>query len=144
MVLSFVLRDRLHYMGIWLEVTAPGWFCILKQKRKKQKQKQKQYKTKNKIEIRTHYLNSQISEWGEIMLFDPNSENCDKYCLSALTHLKKKNFTYMSILQWNVLISSPETGQKQLANDKHVLETFAHFLTRKSVSSVYVAATCTD
>lgn len=26
------------------------------------------------------------------MLFDPNSENCDKYCLSALTHLKKNTF----------------------------------------------------
>ena len=45
------------------------------------------------------------------------------------------------ILQWEVLISSPETGQKQLANGKHVLETFAHFFTRKSFYNEISSAT---
>ena len=48
---------------------------------------------------------------------------------------------FQAISQFNVWVlirpfemSSLETGQKQLANDKHVLETFALLLTRKWLS----------
>ena len=62
MVLSFVLRDvQAAVYGHLAGSNSVRMVLYLITKKKKTKTKTKQ-KTKNKIEIRTHYLNSQISE----------------------------------------------------------------------------------
>ena len=49
-------------------------------------------------------------------------------------------FDYSSYL---LCISSLRTGQKQLANDKHFLGAFVHFLTRKS-PGMSIPLLCTE